>query len=278
MDESPVTVVPMVSDRVVDYGARRLSFGAEAGAYARFRPTYPIEAIRWLLTAETVQVTKVLDVGAGTGALTTVLVAEGLDVTAVEPDAGMRDELAGALPSVSVLAGSAESVPLPSSCVDAVLVGQAWHWFEPGAAVAEFARVLVPGGILGLLWNLRDDSVPWVAALSGLIGGEDTIRAAREEDNVAAALRAPKSLGSAGAAVVGMRFTEPEREVFGHQVSHTIDSLVGLVSTFSYVRLSPRRDEVLAAVRDLATTHPDLAGHNTFELPYVTAAYRSVLR
>ena len=277
MDESPVTVVPMVSDRVVDHGARRLSFGAEAGAYARFRPTYPIEAIRWLLTAETVQVTKVLDVGAGTGALTTLLVAEGLDVTAVEPDAGMRDELAGALPSVSVLAGSAESVPLPDSCVDAVVAGQAWHWFEPGAAVAEFARVLVPGGILGLLWNLRDDSVPWVAALSDLIGGEDTLRAAREENNVAAALRTPASLESAAAAV-SARFTEPERQVFAHEVSHTVDSLVGLVSTFSYVRLSPRRDEVLAAVRDLATTHPDLVGRDTFELPYVTAAYRSIRR
>ncbi|HEY7859182.1 MAG TPA: class I SAM-dependent methyltransferase [Candidatus Nanopelagicales bacterium] len=277
MNESPEPTEPRVSERTVDHETRRLSFGAEAGAYARFRPTYPREAIQWVLTAETVEVTRVLDVGAGTGALTTVLVAEGLDVTAVEPDAGMRDQLAGALPGVSVLAGSAESVPLPDSSVDAVVAGQAWHWFEPGAAVAEFARVLVPGGILGLLWNLRDDSVPWVAALSGLIGGEDTLRAARESDNVAAALRTPASLESAGT-VVSTRFTEPERAVFAHQVSLTVDSLVGLVSTFSYVRLSPRRDEVLAAVRDLATTHPDLAGRNTFELPYVTAAYRSLLR
>ena len=272
-----MTVVPMVSDRVEDYGSRRLSFGAEAAAYARFRPSYPVEAIQWVLSAGNVEVTRVLDVGAGTGALTAVLVVEGLEVTAVEPDPGMRDELAGALPTVSVLAGSAESVPLPDSSLDAVVAGQAWHWFEPAAAVAEFARVLVPGGIVGLLWNLRDDSVPWVAALSDLIGGEDTLRAAREEDNVAAALRTPASLESAGA-VVSARFTEPERAVFGHQVSHTVDSLVGLVSTFFYVRLSPRRDEVLAAVRNLAMTHPDLLGRNTFELPYVTAAYRSILR
>lgn len=266
---------PLVSESAVDPTTRRLSFGAEAAAYARFRPTYPLEAVQWVLGAQTRSGTRVLDVGAGTGALSAVLVSAGLEVTAVEPDAGMRGVLAAALPAVSVLAGSAEQVPLPDSSVDAVLVAQAWHWFEPRAAVTEFSRVLVPGGVIGLLWNMRDDSVPWQGELSGIIGGEDTIRAAREPGSVAGSLRDPDSLEAARAAVP--QLAEPERAMFPHRVSHTVDSLVGLVSTFSYVRLSPRRDDALAAVRDLALTHPDLAGRSTFELSYVTVAYRLVL-
>jgi SAM-dependent methyltransferase len=266
---------PLVTEASVDYGARRLSFGAQAATYARFRPTYPIAAIRWVVSAAQVDVRRVLDVGAGTGALTAVLAGAGWDVTALEPDPGMRHQLGAALPTVSLLAGSAESLPLADRSMDAVLAAQAWHWFDPARAVPELERVLVPGGVLGLLWNVRDDSVPWVSALSGIIGGEDTLRAARREQGVAAALRQPDSLD---ALEHGRRLTAPERELFPHTVSHTVDSLIGLVSTYSYVRLSPRRDEVLEAVRHLVTTHPDLAGRNNFELPYACVAYRCVLR
>jgi SAM-dependent methyltransferase len=252
---------PLATQRPEDYAARRLSFGAEASAYARYRPGYPVEAVRWVLAGADGPATRVVDVGAGTGALTEVLVSAGLDVRAVEPDPGMRAQLQDRVPGATVLAGSAESLPLPDASADAVLVAQAWHWFDHAVAGEQFARVLRPGGVLGLLWNLRDEAVSWMAALSAVVGGEDTLRASREPGNVARA--------------VGPRFGPVERAEFRHSVTHTADSLVGLVETFSYVRLSPHRGQVLAAVRELAASHPDLAGRESFELPYVTAAYRA---
>ena len=116
----------------------------------------------------------VLDLGAGTGQLTSVLLDLGLDVTAVEPDDAMR---ALVDPRATGLAGTAERVPLADASVDGVLVGQAWHWFDPASAVAEVRRVLRPGGTLGLLWNLLNDGVPWCAEVARLVGMEDRLSA-----------------------------------------------------------------------------------------------------
>ena len=116
---------------------RSLSFGAEAAAYERGRPSYPPEAIDWLLPADA---TDVLDLGAGTGKLTTRLVERGLDVVAVDPIPEMLELLSGSLPETPALLGTAEEIPLPDDSVDAVLVAQAWHWFDPSAA-KEIARV-----------------------------------------------------------------------------------------------------------------------------------------
>ena len=116
----------------------------------------------------------VLDLGAGTGQLTSVLLDLGLDVTAVEPDGAMR---ALVDPRATGLAGTAERVPLADASVDGVLVGQAWHWFDPASAVAEVRRVLRPGGTLGLLWNLLNDGVPWCAEVARLVGMEDRLSA-----------------------------------------------------------------------------------------------------
>jgi SAM-dependent methyltransferase len=111
----------------------------------------------------------VVDLGAGTGKLTRQLVAKGLDVIAVEPSEGMRDQLARSLPSVPVVRGSAEEIPLDDQTVDAVLVAQAWHRVDVARAVPEVARVLVPGGQLGLIWNLRDERVGWVGELGRIM-------------------------------------------------------------------------------------------------------------
>ncbi len=104
----------------------------------------------------------VLDLGAGTGKLTTRLVERGLDVIAVDPIAEMLDVLRATLPDTPALLGTAEQIPLRDNSVDAVLVAQAWHWFDPERAVAEVARVLRPGGRLGLVWNIRDERLGWV--------------------------------------------------------------------------------------------------------------------
>lgn len=128
------------------------SFGEQAGLYERARPDYPDAAVTWLVGAAR----RVADVGAGTGKLTRVLRRLGREVVAVEPDAAMRAELVAAVPGVEVLAGTGEALPLPDTSVDAVTFGQAWHWVDPAAGSIEAARVLRPGGVLGLVWNARD--------------------------------------------------------------------------------------------------------------------------
>ncbi|MGI8666914.1 MAG: class I SAM-dependent methyltransferase [Jatrophihabitans sp.] len=140
------------------------SFGAVAERYARVRPDYPTMAIDFAL-AGLDRPRLVLDLGAGTGKLTAALVPRAGEVVAVEPDAAMRSVLAELVPQARVLAGSAERIPLPDGSVDAVLVGQAFHWFARPATDRELARVLRPGGALGLIWNYPDRSPEWVPKL-----------------------------------------------------------------------------------------------------------------
>jgi SAM-dependent methyltransferase len=146
---------------------RALSFGAAAGAYAAARPSYPADAVRFVVPPDA---HRVLDLGAGTGKLTTVLLDLGFEVVAVEPDDEMRALID---PRARGLAGTAEDVPVEDGSVDAVVAGQAWHWFDAEAALASVRRVLRPGGTLGLLWNLLDDSGGWPRALAEHVGMED---------------------------------------------------------------------------------------------------------
>lgn len=238
------------------FETRRLSFGAAAADYDRYRPTYPPAAVEWVLAAATGPVHRVADLGAGTGALSRVLCGLGLDVVAVEPDDGMREVLAARLPEVDALAGSAEALPLADASVDAVLVGQAWHWFDPDAAIRELRRVLRPGGVVGLLWNVRDDSVEWMTAYSDLVGGDDRLRLSRDAGSVPAELHA-------------------ERAEFPNPVRRTPEELVGLTLTASYVRLRLDADVVAESVRELTRTYPQLAGRDELELRYATVTYRA---
>jgi len=237
---------------------RKLSFGADAANYAAFRPGFPTEAARWVLAAATRPVVDVADVGAGTGAFTRVLVGLGLSVTAYEPDTGMLEELARTLPDVPRQVASAEHLPLDDACVDAVTAAQAWHWFDKPAAADEFRRVVRPGGVIGLLWNIRDDTVGWMGAMSDIVDGEDSMRASRVD------------------ALAEIRAVHPgvERGDFAHAVAMTPEDVVRLASTFSYVRLRPDSADVYAALRQLLATHPETRGRDVIDVPYVCAAYR----
>ncbi len=146
-----------------DRDRRARSFGAQAAAYDRGRPGYPAAALRYCLPDDA---TTVLDLGAGTGKLTAGLLALGLAVIAVEPSDAMR---ALVPPEARALAGRAEAIPLPDASVDAVLVGQAFHWFDSEPALAEIARVLRPGGTVGLLWNRIRPGTPWSDEVAALL-------------------------------------------------------------------------------------------------------------
>lgn len=140
-------------------------FSRAAEAYRRGRPGYPPQAMALLVSRLPAGGT-VLDLAAGTGALTRRLLDAGLDVIAVEPVAEMRAALPG---SVRALEGTAEAIPLGPAEVDAVVVGQAFHWFDGDAALAEIHRVLRPEGLLALFWNRRVEGDPVNRAIDELV-------------------------------------------------------------------------------------------------------------
>lgn len=235
---------------------RSLSFGSAAGAYERGRPSYPPEAIDWLLPRGARQV---LDLGAGTGKLTARLVQRGLDVVAVDPIPDMLEVLRAALPDTRALLGTAEDIPLPDNSVDTVLVAQAWHWVDPERAIPEVARVLRPGGRLGLVWNTRDERLGWVRELGEIIGSDG------DRDRFDVTL--PTS------------FTEPERYQVEWTSYLTPQALIDLVSSRSYCIASPTevRSQTLDRVRELLATHPALANSSGLAMPYVTVCIRAEL-
>lgn len=242
------------------YEERRLSFGSSAAHYDAQRPGYPAYALVWGLHGATRTVRDVADVGAGTGLLTRSLVDLGLDVRAYEPDAGMLAQLGERLPDIERAQAPAEQLPLPDASLDAVTAGQAWHWFDPHAAAAEFTRVLRPGGVVVLVWNTRDTRVAWMDALADIVDGGDSFRSNRTE--------AFEAIAAVHPGVV--------RADIPHRVPMTPDQVVGLISTYSYVYLREDREEVLDAVRELVATHPQTRGRALVDLPYVTATYRWV--
>jgi SAM-dependent methyltransferase len=202
------------------------------------------------------------DLGAGTGKFTGQLVRTGARVIAVEPIAEMRakiEQLAG----VCVLSGAAESIPLPDSAVDAVLCAQAFHWFATSAALAEIRRALRPGGILGLVWNVRDERVDWVAALSRIMapyeGGAPRFHS-----------------GAWRRAFPAVGFGELIGAEFQHEhVGPPERVIVDRVLSVSFIAALPvaDREQVAAAVRHLITSHPDLAGRDVVTYPYRTLAF-----
>jgi SAM-dependent methyltransferase len=242
---------------VTEYAAHANSFGPVADVYERGRPSYPPEALDWLLPPGD---PRVVDLGAGTGKLTRQIHDRGLAVTAVDPSDGMLAQLRQSVPGVPAVRGSAEQIPLPAESADAVLVAQAWHWVDPVLAVPEVARILTPGGRLGLLWNVRDDSADWVRRLDEIIGNRD-----RASDELA---------------VIGPPFGPVERHTFAWVHTIGAEQLIDLVTSRSAVILLPddERAALLADVRRLMATHPDLAGRATYALPYLTYCTRAERR
>ena len=247
------------------------SFGTTAAAYAEYRPGYAEAAVRWALEpAGTREPPRVLDLAAGTGKLTATLVRLGAEVTAVEPDPAMLAELRRELGSVRSLPGSAEDIPLPGASVDAVLVGQAMHWFDLDRAIPEIARVLTPGGVLAALWNVDDDRTGWVARLAEISKGKSNVTLLRWRDSAARARQ--ERVAAAGSGY----FEPPETREFENGQRRTADSLLATIATHSnlLVLTEPDRARLLAQVREFLYAQPETAT-GEFVLPMVTAVLRA---
>jgi SAM-dependent methyltransferase len=230
------------------------SFGEVADAYDRGRPTYPREAAAWLTADAPVSV---LELGAGTGKLTEQLVALGHDVHATDPDATMLAKLSQRLPEVRTSQASAEEIPAGDRSYDVVVSAQAFHWFDLDKALPEIARVLKAGGRLSLVWNQRDERVPWVRRLGAIIGTQDQLR------EPAAALD--------GSALFG-ELEEAEFR-FRQQVDqHTIKDLV--LSRSNIATLPPERRE--AKIAEVVALYGEYGrGMDGMQLPYAARCFRT---
>ena len=230
-----------------------MSFGTVSAAYERGRPEYPDEVVDWLLPDRSA---RVIEIGSGTGKFTRSLVRCGVSVTATEPDPGMRAAFSAG--DVEVIAGTAEAIPAADGSADAVLAAQCWHWVDPERASREVGRVLVPGGVLGVLWNDRDESDQWVSELSSILTEADRIRAADAEP------------------VPFPPFERFERSVMRWEHNVSVDGVVDMVGSRSFaIALPPdQRATLLDRVRRHALAHPSING-DTFAMPYVTRAYRA---
>ncbi|GAA4635119.1 class I SAM-dependent methyltransferase [Actinoallomurus vinaceus] len=242
---------------------RASSFGGQAAAYAAERPDYPDAALRWALepVADRTPL-RLLDLGAGTGKLTEGLLRYTETVTAVEPDPAMLAELRERLPEVRALEGTAERIPLADGSVDAIMIGQALHWFDLSRALPEMARVLSPGGVLAGLWNIDDHRVPWVRGLKEVSRG----KAALKDWNAGSAFDPTAD------------FPRIEQAEFPHAQQRTAESMAATICTHSHVLILPEAERAALRTRILDYLHatPETAS-GEFDLPIVTLAIRSAL-
>jgi len=236
------------------------SFELVADLYERARPEYPPEAVAWL--AEKLDLGEnrtVLDLGAGTGKLTRALLRTGARVIAVEPGDAMRAELVRALPEAEALRGAAEHIPLPGASVDAITVGQAFHWFRHEEALPELYRVLRPGGRIGLLWNMRDQESPLQHVVNEVIAS--LVPPERAVAGDSSRLLAESDL-----------FGPLEEHRFSFVQHLDADALVGRIGSISFVAAATaeQRGRIERELRELVA-----ANGGVVDFAYVTDVYVS---
>lgn len=247
--------------------AAATGFAQGAADYVQGRPDYPPAIVGWLQRALGLAPgTSVADLGAGTGKFLPSLLATGADIVAMEPVQAMRARLAADYAQVRSIGASAEAMPLPDASLDAVVCATAFHWFATPAALREIHRVLRPGGRLGLVWNVRDTRVDWVARLNALVD--------RHQGD------APRQHSEDWKQVFPFAgFAPLQREEFAYEHTGPAEQVIvrRVLSTSFIAALPPvEREQVADKVRALIAAEPQLAGRDTVALPYRTVAYLSV--
>jgi len=252
------------------------SFGGVAPEYARYRPSPPVDAVEWLVPEP---VERIVDLGAGTGALTRLLLERAHEVVAVEPDPRMRAVLEADLPAARAVDGRGEAMPVGDRVADAVLASTSWHWMDPVATLHEVNRVLRPHGTLGVLWTGPDpDSALLTQGRAFLTERSGTSPAQGFGGDLTrvmqgAAERPPSTLEIPP----GLPFTTPEHQVFTWDVSLTADELIGLLGTFSFVTTLPpdSRERLLADARRLLREVLGVEGDATVDVGFRCDAFRT---
>jgi SAM-dependent methyltransferase len=242
-------------------------FGAEAATYERARPSYPADAVEWVVDALRVRDGgRVCDLAAGTGKFTRLLAtaAPHASLVAVEPVEGMRGFLTASMPTIPVVAGTAETMPFADTSFDGVVAAQAFHWFDARAALAELHRVLRPGCRLALVWNARDRTVPWVDRVWSIMDRVEKRAPWRkhEEWHESAFVETPW-------------FGPLHEATFHHEQVLTPDEVVDRIRSVSHVAVLPAEQQaaVLDEVRAVLDDDPATAGRNELALPYRVDAY-----
>jgi len=249
--------------------AARVGFQLGATEYERGRPDYPEEAVRLLVEQLRLgPASVVLDLAAGTGKLTRQLAAFGCTLVAVEPVEAMRTTLAEMVPNARVVAGKAEAIPLRDATLDAAVVAQAFHWFEPDAAIDELHRVLRPHARLGIVYNVRDETVPLMREFTRVIESHRGDTPGHER-------------GAWRAALEGTHlFTVPEKASVRHEQRVDPDGVVDRALSISFIAmlLPAERDRVATEIRAMLERDPTTRGKREIVLPYRTDVYWSERR
>jgi SAM-dependent methyltransferase len=240
-------------------------FGREAATYERVRPSYPADAVGWLAGNLDIGPGRaVLDVAAGTGKFTRLLVPFGATIIAAEPVDGMRRAFAAAVPGVPIVAAIAEALPITRGSADAITVAQAFHWFDAERAFEEFARVLRPGGRVGLIWNGRDRSSDWVNEVWSVMDRVEKRAPWRDHENWR-----DSALGTRHG------FGPLHTATFRHEQRITPGGVVERIASVSHVAVLPplEHEQVLDEVRAVLTDHPETAGRAELRIPYRVDTY-----
>jgi SAM-dependent methyltransferase len=266
-------IVPLTPEQKAE---RAASFGGAASLYERYRQGPPVEAVDWILPDP---VGTVVDLGAGTGALTRLLVGRAAEVVAVEPDDRMRAVLAQAVPGVRVVAGRGESIPLPDASADAVLASSSWHWMDPVPTLLEAGRVLVPGGTLAAVWSGPDPDSGLLAEAQALLSGGEGAAGTDDQSQVelSAALNDRAALVQTLEIPSGVPFDQPEQTVITWNVALDADELVGLLGTFSWVILmeDEARERLFETARRVLRDMLGVSGDVTVDMPYRAEVYKA---
>jgi len=248
----------------VVHTAAQVGFSTQAGTYTQGRPDYPNEIGTWLRdTLGITSTSTVVDLGAGTGKFTRLLKPLSEHLIAIEPVDAMRQEFSTHLPDTTILPGTAQSMPLADGDADVLVCAQAFHWFAQETALSEIHRVLKPGGRLGLIWNVRDESVDWVAEITRIITPYegDTPRFHTGD------WRRPFD---------GASFSPPDMTCFPYaHIGNAETVIMNRFLSVSFIAALPAADKAIVTeqLRELISTHPALRGQETIAFPYQTQAY-----